>query len=172
MSGRVLDGEQKKELEEILGKYSELFSGKPGKTKIDQHVIHTGDEMPIRSQAYRVPLHWKEEFRKEIEHMLELGVIEPSKSPWASPTVPVRKFDGGLRICIDYRDLTKKDPCRMPLVEELIDEAGNASFLSKIDLVNRSQWRRVLRRKQHLCVPLGNISSIECLLGCPQLFKG
>ena len=51
LSGRVLDGEQKKELEEVLGKYSELFSGKPGKTKIDQHVIHTGDEMPIRSQA-------------------------------------------------------------------------------------------------------------------------
>ena len=42
MNGRVLDGEQKKELEEVLGKYSELFSGKPGKTKIDQHVIHTG----------------------------------------------------------------------------------------------------------------------------------
>ena len=159
LSGRVLDGEQKKELEEVLGKYSELFSGKPGKTKIDQHVIHNGDEMPIRSQAYRVPLHWKEEFRKEIEHMLELGVIEPSKSPWASPTVPVRKFDGGLRICIDYRrlnDLTKKDPYRMPLVEELIDEAGNASFLSKIDLV-----------KGYYQIPMEESSNKKTAFVCP-----
>ena len=104
LSGRVLDEEQKKELVEVLGKYSELFSGKPGKTKIDQHVIHTGDEMPIRSQAYRVPLHWKEEFWKEIEHMLEVGVIEPSKSPWASPTVPVRKFDGGCEFVLTTED--------------------------------------------------------------------
>ena len=91
--------------------------------------------------------------------MLELGVIELSKRTWASPTVPVRKFDGELRICIDYRrlnNLTKKDPYRMPLVEELIDEVGNASFLSKIDLV-----------KVYYQIPMEESSKEKTAFVCP-----
>jgi hypothetical protein len=43
--------------------------------------------------------------QEEIKTMLELGIIEPSKSPWASPIVAVKKKDGSLWLCIDYRKL-------------------------------------------------------------------
>ena len=65
--------------------------------------------------------------------MLDLGVIEPSKSQWASPI----KKDGDIRICIDYRRLnsvTAADPYQMPWVDDLLDRLGRAKFLSTIDL--------------------------------------
>ena len=69
------------------------------------HKYDTGNHPPIRSPAYRVLLQWREAYRKEIQVLLELGIIEPSTSPWASPTVPVKKPDGGLHLCSDYRRL-------------------------------------------------------------------
>jgi hypothetical protein len=80
---------------------------------------------------------WEEEVRTEIKSMLELGVIEPCRSPWASPIVTVAKKDGSLRLCIDYRKLnsvTADDPYQMPRVEEMLDRLGQAEFISTIDL--------------------------------------
>lgn len=69
--------------------------------------------------------------------MLELGVIEPCRSPWASPIVTVTKKDGSLRLCVDYRKLnssTTDDPYQMPRVEEMLDRIGQAEYISTIDL--------------------------------------
>jgi hypothetical protein len=76
--------------------------------------------------------------RREIGDMLEAGVIVPSKSPWTSPLVPIRKKDGGIRLCVDYRKLnkiTQDDRYPMPRVEELVEELGRAQFITTLDLV-------------------------------------
>ena len=64
--------------------------------------------------------------QKEITHMLRLGIIEPSESPWASPLVLVPKSDESIRLCTDYRKvnaLTVADIFPLPRVEDFIDRA-------------------------------------------------
>ena len=69
--------------------------------------------------------------------MLAAGVIEESTSPWTFPIVPVRKKDGSVRVCVDYRQLnqvTADDVYQMPRVEDLIEQLGSAAFLTILDL--------------------------------------
>ena len=75
--------------------------------------------------------------RVEIDKLLSLGIIKPSDSPWASSIVMVRKKDGGVRMCIDFRavnGITQLDPYQMPLIEVILEQLAAARFISKIDL--------------------------------------
>lgn len=69
--------------------------------------------------------------------MLHDDVIQPSKSPWESPVVLVRKEDGTLRFCIDYRKLntiTKKDVYPLPRIYDTLDRGHGAKYFSSMDL--------------------------------------
>ncbi|KAG2957564.1 hypothetical protein PC118_g23956 [Phytophthora cactorum] len=72
----------------------------------------------------------------EIQEYLDLGLIRPSTTPWASPVLMIRKRDGGIRFCIDYRKLnavTVKDSYPMPLIDDILDVLGNAKLFSTLD---------------------------------------
>ena len=80
---------------------------------------------------------------KHLNKMLKAGVIEPSSSEWASAPVLIRKRDGTLRWCIDYRALnavTKKDLFPMPLVEQCIDALEGNVWFTKLD-ANSAYWQ-------------------------------
>ena len=101
------------------------------------HKIDTGDNPPIRQRARRMPYAFCEESNKQIEDMLEKGIISPSTSPWASPIVLVRKKSGDLRFCIDYRRLnqiTCNDAHPLPRVDNLLDAVGNAKYFTTLYL--------------------------------------
>ena len=69
--------------------------------------------------------------------MQEDGIIQPSNSPWASPIVLVKKKDGGLRICVDYRALnsvTKADCFPLPRIADMLDRLGRSRFFTTLDL--------------------------------------
>ena len=75
--------------------------------------------------------------------MLEIGTIENGTSEWSSPLVPVMKPDKTVRPCIDFRkvnSVTKTDAYPSPRLEYCIDRIGQASFVSKFDLL-KGYWQ-------------------------------
>ena len=136
LEGRCEDFDES-QVEVLQGEYPDVFNDVPGRTEVCSLEIVTGATPPIASGPYRVPDRMKEEVKKEVEKLLELGVAEPSHSPWASPIVPVLKKDGSIRLCIDYRKLnsvTAGDPYYMVTLEEILEKVGNSRCLSKLDL--------------------------------------
>ncbi|CDH61240.1 hypothetical protein RO3G_10233 [Lichtheimia corymbifera JMRC:FSU:9682] len=115
-----------KEVKGLLEKYRDCFVEHAGLGRVNvvSHEIKTVTETPIKSKPYR--LTWTEEaqLRKELDHLLELGLIKPSQGEWTSPVLFVSKKDGSLRLCVDYRRLNKitvKDHFPLPFIDELVD---------------------------------------------------
>jgi len=74
---------------------------------------------------------------EEVQEMLRANVIEPSTSPWSSPIVIVRKKDGRLRFCIDFRrvnDVTERDVYPLPQINATLDKLRGARYLTTLDL--------------------------------------
>ena len=141
-----LTSDQKESVIKLLNQVEHLFSkGKTdiGKTDLVTHKIDTGDSQPIKQAPRRLPFSKRQESEQEIQNMLNRGIIEPSSSPWSSPIVLVRKKDGSLRFCIDYRKLnsvTKKDSYPLPRIDDSLDALGNAKWFSTLDL-SSSYWQ-------------------------------
>ena len=88
------------------------------------------------------------ELKNQIEELLEKGFIRPSVSPWGAPVLFVKKKDGSMRLCIDYRELNKvtiKNKYPLPRIDDLLDQLVDAQIFSKIDI--RSGYHQ-LRIKQ------------------------
>ena len=101
-----------------------VFQTLPGLTTLAEHRIQTEGGVPVRLPPYRIPQVFREAVHSELKEMLDHGIIERSTSDWASPMVTVKKKDGSLRLCVDYRrlnTLSKADAYPMPRVDELID---------------------------------------------------
>merc|ERR1712035_133700 len=94
---------------------------------------------PIRQPPRRLPIHKRLEAQRQVDQMLEDGVIEPSHSPWSSPVVLVRKKDGSVRFCVDYRRVnasTLKDAYPIPRIEDNLDALEGARWFSTLDLAS------------------------------------
>jgi len=76
---------------------------------------------------------------EEISKLLEDGIISPSESPWSAPVVIVKKKNGKLRLCVDYRQLnavTIRDQYPLPRIDELLDSFKDCHYFSTIDLAS------------------------------------
>jgi len=77
------------------------------------------------------------ELKKQLQELLDKGLIQPTVSPWGAPVLFVKKKDGSLRLCIDYRELnrvTVKNKYPLPRINDLFDQLAEATIFSKIDL--------------------------------------
>ena len=141
-SSEFLNDEQKQKLWETVYEFQDVFESKDGElgqTSEVQHKINTGDARPIKQAPRRIPIHLRDEVDKAMKEMIDKGVIEPSDSPWSSPVVLVRKKDGSLRFCIDYRKLnevTVPDAYPLPKMDEALDCLGGAKWFSTLDLAS------------------------------------
>lgn len=120
----------------------EVFSEYPGFTTVIEHDIELKPDAVVRRMSYRVPEHLQESLKKEVDLMLRLGIIEPSKSEWCHPVVLVPKKDGTIRFCLDFHYLnsvTKFDAYPTPRIGDLTDRLGNSKFLTTIDL-SKGYW--------------------------------
>lgn len=106
---------------------------------------------PVKVKPYRYLHSQKDEIEKLVQGMLEEGIIQPSKSPFSSSIIMVKKKDGSWRVCTDYRALntiTVKDTFLIPTIDELIDELFGAEFFSKLDL--RSGYHQILLKPEDM----------------------
>ncbi|XP_057518465.1 uncharacterized protein LOC130799384 [Amaranthus tricolor] len=104
---------------------------------------------PISKAPYRMAPAEMEELRKQVEELLEKGYIRPSVSPWGAPVLFVRKKDGSMRLCIDYRELNKvtvKNKYPLPRIDDLFDQLKGAGMFSKIDLRSGYHQLRIAER--------------------------
>jgi hypothetical protein len=111
----------------------------PGRTDLLEFEIDTGTHPPIKQRPYRVSKAEGDVMGAEIQQYLSLGHIRPSTSPWASPVLMIRKLDGGIRFCIDYRRLnavTVKDCYPMPLIDDILDVLGKAKLFSTMAIAS------------------------------------
>ena len=152
-----LTQKQKKELDALRTEFGDVMSDLPGKTEIVEHRIETGDAKPVRLPPYRLPHAYRDIVKKELEEMEKHGIIENSSSDWSSPIALVKKKDRTLRFCTDFRRLnsvSKTDAYPMPRVDDLLDELGQARFISTLDLT-KGYWQVQPKRKRHSGLPFG-----------------
>ena len=133
---------EKEQLQGFLEKHHLAFClepGERGETDLVQFQIDTADSSPQRQPARRLPFAVRREVAKQLETMRKEGVIVPSKSPWASPVVLVRKKDGSHRFCVDYRKLnsvTKADTFPLPRIDDLLDQLGKSKYSTTLDMAS------------------------------------
>ena len=146
--GEGLSTRQHQDLEQVIQRYAEVLTPIPGCFNGDLMMeIPLTSNIPVRKRMYEAPLTAKETIRAEIEEMLEMGIIEKSKSPYAAPVVLVQKKDGSCRFCIDYRALnkiTRFDAEPIPVMDSLFAEISKAKFFSKVDLA-KGYWQIAIK---------------------------
>jgi len=106
---------------------------------------------PISKAPYRMAPMEMKELKAQLEELLEKGYIRPSASPWGAPVLFVRKKDGSLRLCIDYRELNRvtiKNKYPLPRIDDLLDQLQGATVFSKIDL--RSGYHQLRIREEDI----------------------
>ena len=138
-----LSQEQFAAVQNLLHEYSDVFSNIPSGTSVTEHKVDTGEASPIRSPPYRIPQSLLKTVNDELRQMLELGIVRPSKSPWASPVVVVPKPDGTIRFCIDYRKLnniTKMDAYPIPRMDQMLEKVAQARYISTLD-ITKGYWQ-------------------------------
>ncbi|KAG1393183.1 hypothetical protein G6F60_011646 [Rhizopus arrhizus] len=125
----------------ILDEFHDVFRNDlpPGlpPVRVVEHVIDTGDANPINKPPFKMSPLELDELRRQLKELLTLGFIRPSSSPWGAPVLFVRKKDGTLRMCIDYRAvnaLTRRLNTPLPRIDECLERLGGARYFSSIDL--------------------------------------
>ncbi|KAJ9557529.1 hypothetical protein OSB04_012143 [Centaurea solstitialis] len=143
--GRTLVIEKKpeaKKLEDIpvIRNYPEVFPdelpGLPPTKQVEFRIDLIPGAAPVAKAPYRLAPTEMWELSTQIQELLDKGYIQPSSSPWGAPVLFVKKKDGSLRMCIDYRELNKltiKNRYPLPRIDDLYDQLQGASFFSKID---------------------------------------
>src|SRR3954463_3533447 len=117
--------------------FQEVLPGMPLDRDIEFIIELIPGTGPIVQRPYSMNPYELVELKKQLDSMLEIGLIQPSASPWRSPVLFVDKKDGGNRLCTDYRKLnhvTIKNKYPLPKIEELFDQLTGAKVFSKIDL--------------------------------------
>jgi hypothetical protein len=138
LTQHIEDIKQRQQLQHILWKHGKLFDlRQPSIIKETiYHALETGNYPPVYTSPYRVSYREQQIQQEEINKLLAQGVIEESTSPWSSPIVLVRKKDGSVRFCIDFRKLnnvTTKDAFPIPRIDDIFDHLSQAEYYTTID---------------------------------------
>eukprot|EP00253_Pinus_taeda_P011015 PITA_11015 len=124
-------------IKEFADVFPEEIPGLPPKGDIDFTIELIPGAARVSRTPYRMSVPELTELKMQLQELLDKNYIRPSVSPWGAPVLFVRKKDGTLRMCIDYRQLKKltiKNKYPLPRIDELFDQVKGATVFSKIDL--------------------------------------
>ena len=123
---------------------SELPAGLPPSREVDHRIELIPGAVPPSRPTFRLSEKELIELKVQLEELTKSGFIQSSKSPFGAPILFVKKKDGTMRMCVDYRALnnvTIKNSYALPRVDELFDRLQGARYFSKIDL--RSGYHQI-----------------------------
>ena len=163
--------EQAEQARSLLKEYHDIFSLEKrdmGHTNATKHkiVLKDPDTPPFKEHFHRIPPPQLDEVREHLKLMLDAGVIQPSNSPWCNAVVLVRKKDGSLHFCIDFRklnSLTVKDSHPLPCICETLESLTGAAHFSTFNM-NSGFWQVPMdeESKQYTAFTLGSMGLYEC----------
>ncbi|WMV55510.1 hypothetical protein MTR67_048895 [Solanum verrucosum] len=141
----------------VVKEFPEVFpddlSGVPSEREIDYGIDLLPDTRPISIPPYKMALTKLKDLKEELKDILDKGFIRPSVSHWDAPVLFVRKKDGSLKMCIDYRQLNKvtiKNKYLLPRIDDLFDQLQGATYFSKIDLKSGYHQLRSMAFLSHI----------------------
>ncbi|KAL4013763.1 hypothetical protein IC575_025946 [Cucumis melo] len=117
--------------------FPEELPGLPPHREVEFAIEFEPGTVPISRAPYRMAPTVLKELKMQLQELLDKGFIRPSVSPWGAPVLFVKKKDGSMRLCIDYRELNKvtvKNRYPLPRIDDLFDQLQGATVFSKIDL--------------------------------------
>ncbi len=169
MDGEPCPGFRQNVLDALLNDLKQNFSDSPGLCAEFKCTIVLNEGAPVVNLPPRqIPVGIRDAVKRELDALLEKGIIVESTSDWASPLVPVKKKDGSVRICVDFRQLNAVTSLRrywLPSLAEILDQIGPNSCLSTLLVFTRLLWTKSPVISPRLFAPLVNSSIGVCLLG-------
>jgi hypothetical protein len=139
----ALDEKRAGDIMKLVDQFKSTFTDLPGRTHLIECDMKLTSNDPIRVRPYPVPYALRDTLSTEIKKMLDMGVIVPSNSAYCSPLVMVKKPDGSIRSCVDFRRLNRAcvfnaEP--MPSADEIFAKLATDKFFTKIDL-SKGYWQ-------------------------------
>ena len=110
--------------------FPDELPGLPPQREVDFWIELEPGTRPISRAPYRMAPMEMQELKAQLEELLEKGYVRPSASPWGAPVLFVKKKDGSLRLCIDYRELNRvtiKNKYPLPRIDDLLDQLQGAT---------------------------------------------
>jgi transposase InsO family protein len=138
-----LPADSQEEIRKLCEDYFIIFTDLPLHSTKGECEVVVETDVPVRVTQYPLPHSQEETVKQEVEQMLRMGVIEPASSPYSSPIVLVKKKDGKIRFCVDFRRLNKVvrfDGEPLPDIDAIFARLGSAKFFSKLDL-SKGYWQ-------------------------------
>nr|GFC88639.1 putative reverse transcriptase domain-containing protein [Tanacetum cinerariifolium] len=139
----------------IVSEFPDVFPdelpGIPPVREVEFNIELISGAEPISKAPYRMAPVELKELKDQLQELLERGFIRPSVSPWGAPVLFVKKKDGSMRLCIDYRELNKitiRHCYPLPRIDDLFDQLQGAMHFSKIDL--RSGYHQLRVKEQDI----------------------
>ena len=153
---------------ELVLAYHDVFkleSNELGCTSAIKHEICIENDEPFKEWFQCIPPPLLEEVRASLWDMLEAGAIHPSQSPWCNAVVLVRKKDGTLHFCVDFRCLNvqmKKDLYPLPHIQEALESMAGLAHFSSMDFKSGFwQIKMAPESQQYTAFMVGNLRFYE-----------
>lgn len=143
-------------------------------------VITLKTEQPVSFRPRRLAFSDKEKLRDILDCLMKENIIRPSNSPYASPIVLVRKKNGEIRLCVDYREINKitvRDNFPVPLIDDYLDQLRDKVYFTKLDLRNGFHHVKVPEssvKYTSFITPLGQFEYLRMPFGltnAPRIFQ-